>query len=63
MPSGRFADDTCPIALPGGEFPLGDAFDEGYLEDAEGSVRRASVEPLRLYALANCAWEGGWFVH
>ncbi|MEV6484809.1 formylglycine-generating enzyme family protein [Streptomyces sp. NPDC051576] len=49
---GRLADDTCAIALPGGEFRMGDAFDEGYPEDAEGPVRTVTVEPFRIDATA-----------
>ncbi|MEV0482366.1 formylglycine-generating enzyme family protein [Streptomyces sp. NPDC050508] len=52
-PGGRFTspasrDGTCAIALPGGEFRMGDAFDEGYPEDAEGPVRTVTVEPFRI---------------
>jgi formylglycine-generating enzyme required for sulfatase activity len=52
-PGGRFTspasrDDTCAIDLPGGEFRMGDAFEEGYPEDAEGPVRTVTVEPFRI---------------
>ncbi|MDV9171935.1 formylglycine-generating enzyme family protein [Streptomyces sp. W16] len=40
------------MTLPGGEFRMGDAFDEGYPEDAEGPVRTVTVEPFRIDATA-----------
>ncbi|MER6012664.1 formylglycine-generating enzyme family protein [Streptomyces bluensis] len=36
------------MSLPGGEFRMGDAFDEGYPEDAEGPVRTVRVAPFRI---------------
>nr|WSY56347.1 formylglycine-generating enzyme family protein [Streptomyces sp. NBC_00886] len=44
--------DSRAITLPGGEFRMGDAFDEGYPEDAEGPVRTVTVEPFRIDATA-----------
>ncbi|MGW0824010.1 formylglycine-generating enzyme family protein [Streptomyces sp. NPDC002845] len=44
----RSAHDTGAVLLPGGEFRMGDAFDEGYPEDAEGPVRTVTVEPFRI---------------
>ncbi|WP_406461807.1 formylglycine-generating enzyme family protein [Streptomyces sp. NBC_01622] len=62
MPVGRSADDTRAIALPGGEFRMGDAFDEGYPEDAEGPVRTVTVEPFRIDATAVTNARFGHFV-
>jgi len=52
VPVGRSADDSRAATLPGGEFRMGDAFDEGYPEDAEGPVRTVTVEPFRIDATA-----------
>lgn len=62
VPVGRSADDTRAIALPGGEFRMGDAFDEGYPEDAEGPVRTVTVEPFRIDATAVTNARFGHFV-
>jgi hypothetical protein len=35
VPGRRSADDTRVITLSGGEFRMGDAFDEGFPQDAE----------------------------
>ncbi|MFF4348456.1 formylglycine-generating enzyme family protein [Streptomyces sp. NPDC001530] len=44
--------DVSAIALPGGEFRMGDAFGEGYPEDAEGPVRTVTVAPFLIDATA-----------
>lgn len=36
------------VTLPGGEFAMGDAFDEGYSDDGEAPVHRARVRPLHV---------------
>ncbi|GGZ08350.1 hypothetical protein GCM10010365_29500 [Streptomyces poonensis] len=40
------------MTLPGGDFRMGDAFDEGHPDDAEGPVRTVTVEPFRIDATA-----------
>jgi sulfatase modifying factor 1 len=40
------------VALPGGEFAMGDAFDEGYPADGETPVHRVSVPPLLIDSAA-----------
>ncbi|MFI1094047.1 formylglycine-generating enzyme family protein [Streptomyces sp. NPDC020917] len=35
-----------PVLLPGGEFAMGDAFDEGYPADGERPVHRVRVDPF-----------------
>nr|WP_322725692.1 formylglycine-generating enzyme family protein [Streptomyces spongiae] len=42
------AHDEAAVSLPGGEFRMGDAFGEGYPEDAEGPVRTVLVAPFRI---------------
>ncbi|MFF4525692.1 formylglycine-generating enzyme family protein [Streptomyces bluensis] len=44
----RTAHAATAVSLPGGEFRMGDAFDEGYPEDAEGPVRTVRVAPFRI---------------
>ncbi|WP_436800928.1 formylglycine-generating enzyme family protein [Streptomyces avermitilis] len=48
----RVALDACAVTLPGGAFRMGDAFGEGYPDDAEGPVRTVTVEPFRIDATA-----------
>ncbi|WP_406328564.1 formylglycine-generating enzyme family protein [Streptomyces sp. NBC_00203] len=48
----RRAHDAAAITLPGGEFRRGDAFGEGYPDDAEGPVRTVTVAPFRIDATA-----------
>ena len=36
------------VALPGGDFAMGDAFDEGYPQDGERPVHRVAVSPFRI---------------
>ncbi|GGN70913.1 hypothetical protein GCM10011579_046720 [Streptomyces albiflavescens] len=44
--------DVSAIELPAGEFRMGDAFGEGYPDDAEGPVRTVAVESFRIDATA-----------
>lgn len=37
-----------PVPLPGGEFAMGDAFDEGYAADGETPVHRVHLRPFAL---------------
>ncbi|MFD2686182.1 formylglycine-generating enzyme family protein [Streptomyces phyllanthi] len=46
------AHDAAAVSLPGGEFRMGDAFGEGYPEDAEGPARTVRVDPFRIDATA-----------
>ncbi|NNH69265.1 formylglycine-generating enzyme family protein [Nocardia uniformis] len=51
-PSAHRADTAGMVALPGGEFLMGNAHGDGYPADGEGPVRRVRLDPFHLDARA-----------